>query len=251
MTVSRETNSQRGFDAENPALKLRTVCLQNGLGVTDAQIAQLAQFVDLLLEWNQKINLVSRKSASEVWRNHILHSISVLFVLELQKGASVIDIGTGGGLPGIPLKILAPDLAVTLVDSIQKKVKAVEAIMNELKLVGIEALCARVEDMPKRKELKASFDYAIARGVAPMKDLVRYSMPVLKRRMEQSQKKSPQKAFQVIPPALIAFKGGNVEDELKQVKELKGIKSAKVVNLTLNGSEQLIDLEKKVIVVRF
>jgi 16S rRNA (guanine527-N7)-methyltransferase len=251
VTVSRETDSLPGFDAENPALRLRTVCLQNGFSVTDTQIAQLARFVELLLEWNQKINLVSRKSTNEVWRNHILHSISILFVLELQRGASVMDIGTGGGLPGIPLKILRPDLAVTLVDSIQKKVKAVEAIMNELKLVGIDVLCDRVEDMPKRKGLKASFDYAIARGVAPMKDLVKYSMPVLRRRTEQSREKSPEKEFQVIPPALIAFKGGNVGDELKQVKELKGIISAKVVNLTLKGSEQLIDLEKKVIVVRF
>lgn len=251
MTVSRETDSQPGFDVENPTLRLRTVCLQNGLSVTDVQIAQLARFVELLLEWNQKINLVSRKSANEVWRNHILHSISVLFVLELQRGASVMDIGTGGGLPGIPLKILRPDLTVTLVDSIQKKVKAVESIMNELKLVGIEVLCARVEDMPKRNGLRASFDYTIARGVAPMKDLVRYSIPVLKPGTKQSREKRPQKEFQVIPPALIAFKGGNVEAELKQVKELKGIKSADVVNLALKGSEQLIDLEKKVIVVQF
>jgi len=251
VTVSRETASQPGFDAENPAIRLRTVCRQNGLSVTDAQVAQLARFVDLLREWNQKINLISRKSASEIWRNHILHSISVLFMLELQKGSSVMDIGTGGGLPGIPLKILRPDLAITLVDSIQKKVKAVETIMNELKLVGIEALCARVEDLPKRKRLRASFDYTIARGVAPMKDLVRYSIPVLKPRTEQSREKSPQEEFQFIPPALIAFKGGNVEDELKQVKELKGVRSANVVNLTLKGSEQLIDLEKKLIVVQF
>ena len=251
MTVSRETDSQSGFDAENPTLRLRTVCLQNGLSVTDTQIAQLERFVELLLEWNQKINLVSRKSASEVWRNHILHSISVLFMLGLQREASVMDIGTGGGLPGIPLKILRPDLAVTLVDSIQKKVKAVEAIIDELKLVGIEVVCARVEDMPKRRGLRTSFDYTIARGVAPMKDLVRYSIPVLKPATKQSREKNPQREFQVTPPALIAFKGGNVEDELKQVKELKGIKSADVVSLTLKGSEQLIDLEKKVIVVQF
>ena len=172
--------------------------MQNGLSVTEVQIAQLARFVDLLLEWNQKIYLVSRKSANEVWRNHILHSISVLFVLELQRGASVMDIGTGGGLPGIPLKILRPDLTVTLVDSIQKKVKAVESIMDELKLVGIEVLCARVEDLPKRKGLRASFDYTIARGVAPMKDLVRYSIPVLKPGTKQSREKSIQKEFQVI-----------------------------------------------------
>lgn len=250
MTVSRETDSQPGFETENPALRLRTICLQNGLSVTDAQIAQLARFVDLLLEWNQKINLVSRKSSNEVWRNHILHSISVLFVLELQRGASVMDIGTGGGLPGIPLKILRPDLTITLVDSIQKKVKAVEAIINELKLVGIDVLCARVEDLPKRKGLRASFDYTLARGVAPMKDLARWSIPVFKPRAGQNREKSPQ-GFQVIPPALVAFKGGNVEDELKQVKKLKGVKSADVVNLTLKGSEQLIDLEKKVIVVQF
>lgn len=236
---------------ENPTLRLRTVCLQNGLSVTDVQIAQLARFVDLLLEWNQKINLVSRKSANEVWRNHILHSISVLFVLKLQKGTSVMDIGTGGGLPGIPLKILRPDLAVTLVDSIQKKVAAVEAIVNDLKLVGVDTLRTRVEDIPKMKGLRASFDYTIARGVAPMKDLVRWSMPLLKSRADQSREKSPHKGFQVIPPALIAFKGGNVEEELKQVKELKGIKSADVVNLILKGFEQLIDLEKKVIVVQF
>lgn len=249
MSVSRETDARRGSLAESPALRLRTVCAQNGLNITDSQGEQMERFVALLLEWNQKLNLVSRKTVGDVWRDHILHSVSVLFFLELRTAGSVMDIGTGGGLPGIPLKILRPDLNVTLVDSIQKKILAVQGMLKDLELVGVKAIRARVEDIPKTEQLKQSFDYTIARGVAPLKDLVKWSMPVLKSRSTDRPLRNAREM--PTPPALIALKGGNVDEELKKAKELKGIRSIDVINLTLKGSEQLADLEKKAVVVQF
>ena len=108
-----------------PMIWFRTVCRRNGLEPTDDQLAQLAEYARRLLEWNRKINLISRKDEENIWQSHLLHSISLLMRVDFPLGARILDLGTGGGLPGIPIRILRSDLSFVLLDATKKKVEAV------------------------------------------------------------------------------------------------------------------------------
>src|SRR5512140_2094922 len=115
---------------EAPAIWFHNICRKNGLNPTDGQIRLLEQYVSYLLEWNQKINLISRKDEEQVWQNHILHSAAPLFKVKLDPNPRIMDLGTGGGLPGIPLKILVPESEFLLVDSTRKKTVAVQDMIE-------------------------------------------------------------------------------------------------------------------------
>src|SRR3990172_6606526 len=106
------------------ALWFQSICKWNGLSVSDDRLQLLERYVRQLLDWNKKLNLISRRDEENVWTRHILHSASLLFHLSLKQRARILDLGTGGGLPGIPIKILVPSFSVTLVDSINKKTTA-------------------------------------------------------------------------------------------------------------------------------
>jgi 16S rRNA (guanine527-N7)-methyltransferase len=143
----------------------RTLCIRNGLTPTDLQLEQLDQYVNLLLGWNKKINLISRKDEKNVWTYHVLHSISPLFKMKMIEGSRMVDIGSGGGLPGIPIKILRPDIFLLSLDATMKKVSAVSQIIDELKLKNINAVWGRAEEICKQSEYFRKFDFAIARAV--------------------------------------------------------------------------------------
>jgi 16S rRNA (guanine527-N7)-methyltransferase len=227
--------------------------MENGVDVTDGQITLLRSFSNLLLEWNKKINLVSRKDEKNFWVSHLLHSVSILFKLRLPLGASVLDLGTGGGLPGIPLKIMLSDISMTLVDSTQKKIKVVEDILHSLSLPNTSAVWGRAEELGRHKDHHARYDVVVARAVAPLKDLVRWSKPLLKstprpgvERDEQSQG-----VMRVVPPALIALKGGDLETEIRSARRIPGVESIKVLDLTMTGSVQLEADDKKLVLVAY
>jgi 16S rRNA (guanine527-N7)-methyltransferase len=152
-------------------------------------------FDKFILEWNSKINLVSRKTTTI--ESHILNSIFFLTKYALPANSKIIDIGTGGGFPGIPLKILMNGLNVTLTDSIQKKIKAVEDITSKLGLNDVRILCGRAEDLAKKKEYSKKFDIVIAKSVSTLENLYSWSIELAKNRGE-----------------MIFVKGGNIEDEL-------------------------------------
>jgi len=227
-----------------PPVWFRTICQKNGFPVREEQIQQLTTYVELLLDWNRKINLISRRDEENVWPRHILHSISILFKHRFRQGALALDLGTGGGLPGIPLKILSPSLRFVLVDATQKKVKAVTKIIRELHLQGAEVFWGRAEDLAKLPNLGGAFDYVFARAVASLKDLVRLSRPFL--RLSGVATAEP---LVISPPALVAWKGGEVEQEIQQAKP-NNVRSIEITNLVFEGSEQLLDSEKRLIVVR-
>ncbi len=124
-----------------------------------------------MLEWNKKINIISRKDEENVWTYHILHSISPLFKIEIKQNSAIVDIGTGGGLPGIPIKILRPDISMLCIDSTGKKINAVSQMITDLKLNNIHALWGRAEEIGSQPEYAGKFDVVIARAVAPLKDL--------------------------------------------------------------------------------
>jgi 16S rRNA (guanine527-N7)-methyltransferase len=208
----------------------------------------LEQYVTLLLGWNKKVNLISRKDEDQVWQNHILHSVSPLFRMRLSDNPRILDMGTGGGIPGIPLKILLPDSEFILLDSTRKKILAVGDMVGALGLSGISAVWGRAEELASQKNLVSHFDYIIARAVAPLNDLIKWSAPFL-RRANPDEIAQPAAPPSVAPPALIALKGGDLDDELSKAKRAHAIRSVEIVNLDFPGSEEISAPDKKVVIV--
>ncbi|MGH2568675.1 MAG: 16S rRNA (guanine(527)-N(7))-methyltransferase RsmG [Bacteroidota bacterium] len=234
-----------------PQVWFSKVCWKNGVLVSDRQLQQIQRYVDLLLQWNKKVNLVSRRDEKHIWQNHILHCASLLFKLAFPKDAKVVDIGTGGGLPGIPLKILRPDLQVTMIDATQKKVNAVQSILSELALVGISVFWGRAEEAGKKPDFIGVFDVVVARAVAPLSNLVKWSMPFLKKSDGKwaAASDGKQEKLAVVPPVLVAMKGGELKEEIEQVRRDKAVHGVNVVNLVYAGSEQILLSDKKVVLV--
>lgn len=167
---------------------------------TSPQIAQFAALEQLYKEWNEKINVISRKDIDGLYEKHVLHSLSIAAVFPFAPGTEIIDLGTGGGFPGIPLAIFFPETRFHLVDSIGKKLKVVEAIATEIGLKNISVQHTRIEDIKVRK-----FDAVVSRAVAPLADLWRWSKPVLRK------KKNPSI---ISPNGLICLKGGDLATEI-------------------------------------
>ncbi|HEX7845424.1 MAG TPA: 16S rRNA (guanine(527)-N(7))-methyltransferase RsmG, partial [Chitinophagaceae bacterium] len=136
------------------------------------QLDQFQKLEGLYKEWNEKINVISRKDIDGLYEKHVLHSLSIAAVFEFPDGAEVVDLGTGGGFPGIPLAIFFPDVKFHLVDSIAKKLKVVEAVAEGIGLKNLTTQHSRIEDIKNRK-----FDLVVSRAVAPLKDLWRWSKP--------------------------------------------------------------------------
>lgn len=240
------------MDATTKMVWLRTVCMQNGLNLSEGQLAQFEAFAAHLLAWNQKINLISRRDEENFWRNHILHSLSPLFKVEIARGSQVLDLGTGGGLPGIPLRIARPDLTFTLLDSTQKKINVVKDIINTLGLDGVTAVWGRGEHVGKTIEHNHRYDIVFARAVASLKDLLRWSEPFLKTngtRVSTTTATNEEVKKQIIAPTLVALKGGDLEGEIGQIRKLTQVKNITVLNLMLKGSSQLEGGDKKVVLV--
>jgi 16S rRNA (guanine527-N7)-methyltransferase len=168
-------------------------------GFNDVQKQQLSKLGSLYAEWNQKINVISRKDIDSLYERHVLHSLSIAANFDFTAGLELIDIGTGGGFPGVPLAIFFPDVKFHLVDSIAKKLKVVDAVATELGLSNLTIQHTRAEDIKNRK-----FDFAISRAVAPLKDLWRWSKPLLRNERKLDDAKN----------GLICLKGGDLSQEI-------------------------------------
>jgi 16S rRNA (guanine527-N7)-methyltransferase len=166
-----------------------------------AQLAQFAQLEDLYTDWNSKINVISRKDMESLYEKHVLHSLAIATAFEFKPGAEIVDLGTGGGFPGIPLAIFFPEVRFHLVDSIGKKIKVVEAVAEGLGLKNVTAQHSRIEDIQNRK-----FDYVLSRAVAPLGDLWRWAKPLLKK----------QSSVVRHTPGLICLKGGDLNTEIAE-----------------------------------
>jgi 16S rRNA (guanine527-N7)-methyltransferase len=234
------------------SILLRTVCLDNGLRLNEEQLLQLEILARRLLEWNKKINLVSRRDEDNLWSSHILHSLSVLFKLHIPRDAVVLDLGTGGGLPGLPVKIARPDLVLTLLDSTQKKINVVKEIITDLGLREIDAVWGRAEKLGRQPQYAEQFDIVIARAVGPLRDLVKWSAPFLSKGPGSHERNEHQRegaTRMVGKSVLIAMKGGDLEGEIKQIRGQRSVEAIEVIDLTLRGSTQLEAGEKKLVVV--
>lgn len=167
---------------------------------TSKQIEQFAALKDLYKEWNEKINVISRKDIESLYLHHVLHSLSIAAVFEFVPGTQIIDIGTGGGFPGIPLAIYFPETEFHLVDSIGKKLKVVQAIAEQTGLKNITTQHIRAEEIKNRK-----FDFAISRAVAPLKDLCKWSKPLIAKKQNTEYRNG-----------LICLKGGDLASEISE-----------------------------------
>src|ERR1043165_638657 len=145
---------------------------------TSKQIEQFTQLEKLYNEWNEKINVISRKDMDGLYEKHVLHSLSIAAAFEFLPGTQILDLGTGGGFPGVPLAIYFPEVKFHLVDSIGKKLKVVDEISAEIGLTNITTQHSRVEDIRNRK-----FDFVVSRAVAPLRDLWGWAKPVLKKQL--------------------------------------------------------------------
>jgi 16S rRNA (guanine527-N7)-methyltransferase len=225
------------------SLQFYTLCRRNSISISNEQMALLERYVTALLRWNKQLNLVSRNDEENIWQKHILHSVSLLFKVDVPQQARMLDLGTGGGLPGIPIKILRPDLQVTLLDATRKKIGALQSIVEELQLT-LGVVCGRAEDLSSDPSFKRQFELVVARAVAELKDLVSWSRPFLHAsgrvlRLVESNE-------EVILPALIAYKGGNLQEELARLKRTKKIETVKII--TLDASLELFE-EKKLVII--
>jgi 16S rRNA (guanine527-N7)-methyltransferase len=189
---------------------------------TPAQTEQLLALQALYTEWNSKINVISRKDEDSLYTKHILHSLSIAAAFDLQDGMNVLDIGTGGGFPGIPLAIFFPQVKFHLADSIGKKIKVVQAVADALDLKNITAQHTRAEDIKNRK-----FEVVVSRAVAPLKDLWKWGKPLLKRAEGKGQradgkgqkaKVNGEEALDdlPVPNGLICLKGGDLSQEIAE-----------------------------------
>ncbi len=234
---------------------LRATCSQNGLDLTEPQTDALEALVGLLLDWNKKINLISRRDEENMWTSHILHSLSILLKIDVPLEAKVLDLGTGGGLPGLPMKIARPDLNLTLLDATQKKIAAVNAMIGSLGLMDIVGVWGRAEELGRMKEHHQRYDLVVARAVAPLNDLAKWSMPFLRPTIAGSRTTGPDGTAnprkKLSGPTLVTLKGGDLATEIAQAQKFKTVKHISVMDLTLKGSSQLEEGDKKIVVVEF
>lgn len=169
--------------------------------LSEKQLQQYASLKSLYEEWNQKINVISRKDMEHFYEHHVLHSLAIARYFQFPGGYQIMDLGAGGGFPGIPLAIFFPEAHFHLVDSINKKLKVVEAVVHEINLENVTVQHTRAEDIADKK-----FDVVVSRAVAPLKDLWHWSKPLLKRT------NSGREAVH----GLICLKGGGLTKEIHE-----------------------------------
>ncbi len=171
--------------------------------LTEKQQQQLLQLHALYTEWNAKVNVISRKDMDNFYERHVLHSLSVAKYVQFKDGTKIMDLGTGGGFPGVPLAILFPNCRFHLVDSIGKKLKVIDAVAEAVELKNLFTFHARAESM------NFQYDFVVSRAVAPLPDLLKWTRG-----------KYLPKNQNMVPNGLICLKGGNLTEELKGIKTI-------------------------------
>ncbi len=172
-------------------------------GLSEDQITQFSALYELYVDWNSKINVISRKDIENLYERHVLHSLAIAKIINFRPGSAVMDVGTGGGFPGIPLAIFFPEVHFHLVDSIGKKIRVSTEVADSIGLKNVTFRHCRVE------EEKEKFDFVVSRAVMPLSDLVRFSQ---KNIQQKNQKNS-------LPNGLICLKGGELEHEVLPFKQ--------------------------------
>ena len=170
--------------------------------LTSKQIDQFSKLEDLYIHWNEQINVISRKDTENFYERHVLHSLGIAKVTQFKKGTKIMDVGTGGGFPGIPLAILFPECDFLLVDSIGKKIKVVNEVAHSLGLKNVEGIHERAE------KVEGTFDFIISRAVTQMPEFIGW----VKNKISKTSNNS-------LPNGILYLKGGDLKEEMKSVKQ--------------------------------
>ena len=235
------------------SLRLSTICRLNGLPLDDNQVDLLRRYIELLRNWNSRVNLISRRDEENIWWNHILHSLSILFFVTPGEAMNLLDLGTGGGLPGIPLAILRNDLHIVLLDSIRKKTAAVQDMVERLALTNARVETGRAEELHGKSGFSGAFDIVVARAVAPLEDLVRWSKPLLRtvKREQVPHRLRLPSGRPLKVPLLIALKGGDLSEEIRRAQQRARGAVISPNTLVFPGSEELGLEDKRLVTIEF
>lgn len=202
-----------------------------GIQLTDQQVGQFFEYYRLLVQWNEFMNLTAITEMEEVMEKHFVDSLALSKAAEVGKIETLIDVGTGAGFPGIPLKIAYPHLHVVLLDSLNKRVKFLNAVIEALGLTRIQAVHGRAEDAARQKDYREQFDAAVSRAVANMAALSEYCLPFIK-----------------IGGVFVPYKSGNIEEELKDAG-----KAVKTLGGTIRRVEKFqlpdTDIERSLVLI--
>lgn len=174
--------------------------------ITDLQAEQFAQLEGLYNDWNSKINVISRKDIQNLYEHHVLHSLGIAKIVNFRDGTNIMDLGTGGGFPGIPLAILFPNVSFHLIDSIGKKVRVANEVATALGLKNVRFSHARAE------EIRDKYDFVVTRAVMPMVDLVK----VARKNIQKEQ-------HNALPNGIIALKGGELNSEIASMRDISTV----------------------------
>lgn len=167
-------------------------------GLTDRQKEQFEMLDELYRDWNSKINVISRKDIDNLYVNHVLHSLAIATVVRFRSGAKILDLGTGGGFPGIPLAILFPEVEFHLIDGIAKKIRVCNEVITALGLTNVKAEQKRAEELKK-----PVYDFVVTRAVAKMEKIAAWSMRLITKRQRHA-----------IPNGILALKGVGLDEEM-------------------------------------
>ncbi len=189
--------------------KMKELSKEINLVLKEEQIQKFYQYMQLLLEWNEKMNLTAITQPEDIIQKHFIDSLTI--AQYIKPGAKLIDVGTGAGFPGIPLKIVREDLEITLIDSLNKRIHFLQEVREKLKLLKIEAIHTRIEELGNNKKVRETFDYATSRAVANLATLSEYLLPLVK-----------------INGTAIAMKGNEIEEELRKSKKAIHVLGGKV-----------------------
>ncbi len=223
-------------DYQSPltAADVRRICLENGLDISDSQWQLLEKWAALLLEVNQNVNLISRKETEFLWEKQILPCLALLIFRKFSPATDVCDFGTGGGLPGMLLAIVRPDLRLTLLDSRHKKIEVVQQMIDSLKLSNAQTVLGRGEELGKQRPWRQRFPLLTARAVGPLIDLVRWTADLRK-----------------VESVLHIYKGGEIKDEVFALsKKVSGVRVNKSL-MVLKGYPKFAENQKYIISLEF